>query len=241
MPLSSDDRGTANRVLLGLPGSVFERLKPNMDMVTLFRGEHLYHADDALNHVYFVERGLISLVKTMIDGRSVEVAVVGIEGMAGAFGLAGPQRALFDAVVQIPGHALRIDNDTLRSEIDENFEARTFFGYYFQCFVSQIAQISACNSLHSLRARFCRWVLIAHDSAGSDSFQITQEFLAAMLGVQRAGVSIAANLLQQAGFIRYTRGRVTIADRPGLEAAACECYGAIRSRYDQLLDVATGR
>ena len=214
--------------------NVFDRLRPQMETVQLTRKQIIYHVDDPLEKLYFVERGLISLIKTMQDGRTVEIGVIGIEGMASPFVAFGQNTAVLEGVVQIPGIATRVGRELFLTEIAESKEGRTLIERFMRFTINELAQTAACNRLHSMEERCCRWLLIAHDSARSDIFPLTHEFLAMMLGVQRAGVSITASILQRAGYIRYVRGRVTITDRSGLEHAACECYRARRGQLDQL-------
>jgi CRP-like cAMP-binding protein len=234
MVLRRDDRGTSNRLLLALPQPVFERLRPSLQPVDLGRRQVLHTVNSPITHLYFIERGLISLVKTMHDGRMIEIGAVGIEGVAGANAILGVTSAVLDSIVHIPGRARRISWATLRAEMARSAALHDLMLRYAHFRISQLAQSAACNRLHSLEQRCCRWLLIAHDSARSDSFPITHEFLAMMLGVQRTGVSLAANILQKAQLIRCGRGRVTIVDRPGLEAATCECYAALRTELDRL-------
>jgi len=228
------ERPTANRILLAVPQDAYENLRPHLELVDLVRGEIVYHVDEPVNHIYFVDRGLISLVKSMQDGRTVEVGAVGIEGFSGCFALLSSEPAIFEALVQIPGTAFRIGSDVIRKEMAKSVALRDLVQRYLHFCLGQLAQSAACNRLHTLEERCCRWLLIAHDNARSDSFQLTHEFLAMMLGVQRTGVSLTAKILQRAGLIGYSRGRVTIVDRPGLEATACECYVAIHSQLDRL-------
>ncbi len=230
----SDDRKTANRILLALPPATFERIRSNLEHVDLVRGQIVYHVDLPINELYFVDRGLISLVKTMQDGRTVEIGAVGIEGVTGCNALFGMESAILESIVQLPGSALRVRADTLRKEMAADGALRGYIQKYAHFAVAQLAQTAACNRLHSLEERCCRWLLIAHDNARSDSFRLTHEFLAMMLGVQRSGVSLTASILQKAGLICYARGIVTVTDRPGLEAAACECYRAIHAQLDRL-------
>ena len=229
-----DDRGTVNRMLLAMPQAVFVRLRPKLELIKLSRRHVIYEADAPIQHVYFLDEGLISYVKAMQDGRVVEIGAVGIEGMTGSNAILGIETAIFEAVVQVPGTAQRLDRKILQDEIARNKDARVLVQRYLHFTISELGQTAACNRLHSLEERCCRWLLIAHDSARSDVFSLTHEFLAMMLGVQRAGVSITASILQRAGFISYKRGRVTIVDRSGLEATACECYAATRAQLDQL-------
>lgn len=234
MAFARVNRDTPNRLLAALPQAVFQRLRPNLGRVDLRQGEVIFRIDAPIVHLHFVERGLISLVKTMRDGRTVEIGAIGREGGAGCGALLGMERAILDAIVQVPGTALRVRCDTLRDELANSEAARRLVQRYVRFAVGELAQTAACNRLHSLEERCCRWLLIAHDSAGSDAFPLTHEFLAMMLGARRAGVSLAAKNLQKAGLIRYSRGCVTVVDRPGLEAAACECYGTVRAQLDRL-------
>jgi CRP-like cAMP-binding protein len=234
MDQARDNNELANRILLALPRATLQRISPCLEWVALQRGQVIYHPDEPIEKVYFVNRGLVSLVRSMSDGRTVEIGAIGIEGVTGLDALFGIESATLECIVQLPGTALRGNPEDLRREMRPGRGLQTLLQRYYHVALSQIAQTAACNRLHSLEERCCRWLLIAHDSARSDSFRLTHEFLAIMLGVQRAGVSIAANALQQAGLIRYTRGQMTITDRRGLEAAACECYGTVRQLVDRL-------
>jgi CRP-like cAMP-binding protein len=235
MGLSSNHRGTTNRILHGLPQAAFDRLKPHLNATTLTYRQTIWRTGAPVVGVYFLNKGLISLIKTTTDSRTVEIGAVGSEGVAGGFGLLGIGRAIYDGVVQIPGTALCVDRNSLQKEMAESPALRNCIERYLQILISQLVQTVACNSFHSIESRCCRWLLTAHDSAGSESFRLTHDFLATMLGVQRSGVSITASSLQRAGVIRYTHGRVTVVDRAGLEAAACECYSAIGTQYEQVL------
>lgn len=164
----------------------------------------------------------------------VEIGDIGIEGMTNPRAVFGLDQAVLESLVLIPGTALRIKCETLRAEMMRDEAIGRLIQNYARFAIGMLAQIAACNRLHSLEARFCRWLLVAHDNALSDSFPLTHESLAMMLGVQRTGVSITANLLRQAGLIDYSRSRVTITHREGLEEAACECYRAIRADLDRL-------
>ncbi len=225
----------ANQLLLALPKASLTRLQPALELHITKRGDVITRVDQPVGYHYFPDRGLISLVKVMGDGRSVEIGVVGIEGISNAHALIGTNRAPTDGIVQIPGSAFRIAHDRLRRVMAEDDTLRLLLERYAHFTIAQLAQTAACNRLHYIEERCCRWLLIAHDAARSDVFQLTQEFLAMMLGVQRSGVSIAANYLQKAGLIRYSRGQVTIANRDGLEDAACECYAAMRMEFDKVI------
>jgi len=234
MHTSLADAGLNNRILLALPPATLQRIRPALESVETVRGQPIEHIDRRVEHIYFVNRGLISLVKTMRDGRTVEIGAVGIEGVTDPMALFGIDRAALEIIVQIPGNALRIRVATLRAAMREDPVLQRLLPAYARFAFIQLAQTAACNRLHFLEERCCRWLLTAHDSALSDHFPLTHEFLAMMLGVQRSGVSIAANSLKKAGLIQYTHGVITISDRRGLENAACECYRTILSELDAL-------
>jgi CRP-like cAMP-binding protein len=235
MDESGRDTALDNGFLRALPPETFARLRPHLEPVELTRGQLLYASGQDAAAVYFITRGTVSLVKSMRDGRVVEVGSVGVEGAIDLSGLLGLRGAVFESLVQVTGAAFRIRSSTLWEESSRDPALRELMLRYAGVVVAQIAQTAACNRLHSLEARCCRWLLTAHDSAGADTFQLTHEFLALMLGVQRPGVSIAARNLQRTGLISYRNGRVTVNDRSGLEAGACECYGAVRGHIRDLL------
>jgi CRP-like cAMP-binding protein len=175
---------------------------------------------------------MISLVKSMRDGRTVEIGAVGREGLDDPSAIFDSDRAILESIVQIPGQALRIRRADLCRHVAENRDLARLMHSYVVLALGQIAQTTACNCLHSLEQRCCRWLLIASDSALAKSFSLTQQFLSMMLGVSRTSISLTARLLQRAGLIRYERGIVTIENRQRLEERACECYATIRSRRD---------
>lgn len=224
----------ANRILLSLPPQTLSRLSAILEFVTLPRGQALGHAGEPIQHMYFVNRGLISLIKTMRDGSAVEVEAVGPEGISSPNVVFGFRNAVFDSVVQVSGSAFRVRRDLLQQLTEINPAFRDAMQKYAQLVIAQLSQTAACNRLHSLPERCCRWLLTAHDSAAADTFDLTHDFLAMMLGVHRPSVSIAARFLKEAGFIDYKRGQVTITDRHGLEEHACECYWAVRGERERL-------
>jgi len=234
MASSHKNDGIINRLLLALPPKTLNRIRGVLEPVGLARGQAIAHIDQPLRYVYFVNRGLISVVKTMHDGRLVEVGAIGIEGMTSAITLIGFDKIVLEAIVQIPGSAFRMSRDAAIQAMQNDKAFRIIVHDYARFVLGQIAQIAACNRLHHLEERCCRWLLIAHDSARSDTFPLTQEFLAMMLGVQRAGVSIHFSLLKKAGLIEHRRGHMTVINRAGLEDAACECYRAMRDELDNL-------
>lgn len=223
-----------NRLLRTLRPATRERLFAEMQPVKLLRGQAIDHHDGHIHHMFFVDRGFISAVKTMADGRTVEVGGVGVEGVTDPESVLGGDRAVLDSLVQIPGEAFRIRRDSLRREAERDAQLTQLIQDYTRFLLGVVAQTAACNRLHSLEERCCRWLLIGNDNAGSDKFPLTHEFLAEMLGGTRASVSIAARMLKNAGLIDYVRGDVTILDREGLEEACCECYRATQAELDRL-------
>ncbi|MFC7543658.1 Crp/Fnr family transcriptional regulator [Siccirubricoccus deserti] len=195
----------------------------------------LLGADQEIDAVYFPETCMISMIAALDGGDAAEVGLVGREGMVGIPLLLGSDRSPTEAMCQGSGIALRLSTSAFREEMDRSLVLRTTLLRYAQAFLEQVTQTAACNGRHLLEQRLARWMLMAHDRAEGDAFQMTHEFLAMMLGVRRAGISVAAGTLQKAGLIRYERGRMLIADRPGLEHASCECYGVVRRAYDRLV------
>ena len=229
-----DHHGIANHILSSLPHATLKRILPDLELINTVSGQIIDQVDGPIEYLYFINRGLVSLVKTMQDGRTVEMGAVGIEGITDPTALFGIDQAIAASIVQIPGTAMRIRRDILRREMEKDDALLDVMHKCVRFATSQLMQTAACNRLHSLEERCCRWLLIAHDSALAKSFPLTHEFLAMMLGVQRAGVSIAARCLQKAGLIQYARGRVTIMDQSGLKDAACECYGSMRTELETL-------
>jgi CRP-like cAMP-binding protein len=209
------------------------------DYVGLASGDVIYATAATVEYAYFVNGGVVSLVKVMEDGRSVEIAAVGIEGLLGLFAAYRFNRALVDHVVQVPTTALRISSKKLQNAMSKHGALRGVMTQYLLLLAEQLAQVSACNRLHSLEQRCCHWLLVACDNALSDQFQLTHEFLASLLGAQRSSVSTTANALQKRGLIRYSHGRISILDRAALEEIACECYRTRRSQIEHVFG--TGR
>jgi len=182
---------------------------------------------------------VFSLVIRMRDGGTVEVGTIGNEGFVGAPVFLGADKSPTTAFCQVPGDALRMADD-FRKEVRRGGPFHDLVRRSTQAMVNQISQTVACNHLHSVQERMCRWLLMTHDRAGGDEFFLTQEFLAQMLGVRRPSVTVVAGILQHAGLIRYRRGRMAVLDRKGLEEGACECYGVVRREFDRLLGPAGG-
>jgi CRP-like cAMP-binding protein len=233
-PQESQVKGINNRLLLALPRTILDRILRISEPVSLARGQRLYHTDQPLNHLYFINRGLACIFKTMEDGRTVEIEAIGIDDIVDALFLIGSDRAILDTVVQIPGTALRVRREDLMNEIEKDKALRQFMQRYARHVCNRVTRTVACHRLHHLEQRCCHWLLMAHDSALSDEFPLTHEFLAMMLGYQRAGVSIIMRSLVDAGVIAHKRGKVSILDRTRLEAMACECYRTTKSDADEL-------
>jgi CRP-like cAMP-binding protein len=224
-----------NRLLAMLPADILELLKPELETVPLRNRDVIQRIGRQAEHVYFPHSGMGSIVIHMQRGVNVEAATVGHEGMLGLQYVLGDTLATEETMIQLPGEASRLRIRVLRAEFDRDDRLRTLLLQYAQLLMGQIAQGAACNRLHPIDARCARWLLSTHDRVEGDTFPLTQDFLALMLGVRRAGVSVTQQALQQDGLINYSRGMVTIYDRPGLEAIACECYGVIRDRFERFL------
>jgi CRP-like cAMP-binding protein len=217
-----------NELLAALPRAAYLRLLPHLESVSLPLGTGLYNSGESIKHVYFPEDALVSLVTHMRDGATVEVGLIGRDGMVGIPVLLGDDIAFETATVQIAGDALRMPSVTFKEVIKRGSPLLTTLLLYTRVLMKQVAQTAACNGRHTAPKRLARWLLMCHDRTGSDELALTQDFISDMLGVRRAGVSSATVGLQEEGFIRYARGHITILKRQGLEAFACECYAAVR-------------
>lgn len=220
----------ANRLLGGLPGEEFARLLPALEPVSLSARDKLDDSRDAA-HVYFPEDAVVSHLVLLEDGNTVEAAMTGREGVVGLGVVFGQHAPTHWARVTLPGSALRMRAETLRREFagGEAFR-RALLGHAGR-HVSQVSQRAACISRHRVETRLAAWLLMLHDRAGSDEMPLTQEFVARRLGTRRAGITEAAGRFQERGLIGYSRGTLRVLDRPGLEAAACECYGVLRDDH----------
>lgn len=224
-----------NRLLTALPVEEYERLLPKLESVSLPVKQVLYEPNKPIEYVYFVNHGVISLLNIMEDGTIVEIATVGNEGMVGLPVFLGGDTIPCRAFVQLPGDAIRMKADVFKYLVNQGSPLHGLLQRYTQALFNQVAQSAACNRVHSIEERCSRWLLMTRDRVNSDDFPLTQEFLSQMLGVRRPSVSVVAAILQKAGLIRYSRGKITILDRLGLEASACECYAIIKQEFDRLL------
>jgi CRP-like cAMP-binding protein len=217
-----------NYVLTQIPEFEFGQLQPHLEFVDLTYHQNLINSNGEVEYAYFLNRGMISLVVTTSDGRSVEVGVVGKEGAVGTSLVVDLKRSPYRAVVQIPGDGVRVHARVIDELRDSLPEFELLLNRYASVQGLQVAQLAACNRLHEIEQRLARWMLMCHDRIESDLLPMTHEFFAQMLGAGRPSVTLAAGALQKAGIIRYTRGKVTILNRQDLEDAACECYRVIR-------------
>lgn len=234
MNVPEHPREVKNQLLASLPAEEYQRLRPHLQLIPLMIGQTLQRANQPIEWVYFPYHTLISLLTTMEDGATIEVGMISREGFVGMNLVLGSDTAQNDAIVQVPSHAIRVPAHVLKAELERSEQLRTLLLRYVQVLYNQVSRSAACNSLHPIRVRMARWLLIVQDRLESDELSLTQEFLSHMLGVRRSGVTEVARMLQQAGMIRYNRGKITILDKAALEATACECYRIIQAGFDQL-------
>lgn len=230
--------GKENQLLASLPRDVYEKFAPHLQYVSLKQGERLHQPGETLQKLYFPIDCLLSITITMSDGAIIETGVIGCREMLGlnAF-LGGRETTHTEYTVQIPGSAIKADAQMWRKEFDCNQELRNVLLRYTQAFIVQVSQTAACNRTHLLEQRLARWLLEAQERINSDELRLTHEFIATMLGVRRAGVTQAAQNLQDRGLIRYHRGCIHILNQGGLEALSCECFRTVRNECDRLLGI----
>ena len=224
-----------NHLLDALPPSDYERLASHLELIPMTLGDVLYESGDKLRYVYFPTTSIISLLYVMEDGASAEIAVVGNEGILGISLFMGGETTPSRAIVQGAGHAFRLKAVLLKEEFARYGPTMHLLLRYTQALITQMAQTAVCNRHHSVDQQLCRWLLLSLDRLRSNELSMTQELIANMLGVRREGVTEAAGKLQDAGLIRYGRGKITVVDRPGLEARTCECYQVVKTEFDRLL------
>jgi CRP-like cAMP-binding protein len=222
-----------NRILGGLSRKEHARIAPDLVHVTLKPGQVLYEPGTVMQWAYFLETAIVSILSQAEEGTSIEVSLVGREGVVGIPIVLRSLVLPYRIVVQGPGTAWRMKADVLRKEFDRCGPLHRLLLHYVHTLIVQLSQSSACNRFHNTRQRLCRWLLASQDLSGSSELRSTQEFLSQMLGVNRGSANQAASSLQRSGLIHYRRGRITILDRSGLEAAACECYRIIKGEFDR--------
>jgi CRP-like cAMP-binding protein len=227
---------TDNCLLAALPAELLDRLQSDMELVSMPLGKVIYESGIELKQVYFPIPGcIVSMLYVMADGASAEIAVVGDEGMVGIALFMGGDTTPSRAIVQSAGHAFQLKGNALKKEFERHGELQVLLLRYTQALITQMSQTAVCNRHHSVEQQLCRWLLLSLDRLSSNELTMTQELIANMLGVRREGVTEAAGKLQTRGLIHYSRGRITVLDRPGLEAQVCECYAVVKKEYDRLL------
>jgi CRP-like cAMP-binding protein len=224
-----------NHLLAALPVEECQRLYPHLERVAMPLGKVLYESGNRLQHVYFPTNSIVSLLYIMNNGASAEIAVVGKEGLIGVALFMGGETMPNRAVVQSAGNAYRLPAKHLKQEFHRSGLLQQMLLRYTQALLTQMAQTAVCNRHHSVDQQLCRWLLLSLDRLSSHDLTMTQELIANMLGVRREGVTEAAGNLQKAGLIHYSRGRIRVVDRPGLEARVCECYQVVKREFDRLL------
>jgi CRP-like cAMP-binding protein len=234
-PLPALNNPQQNHLLSALPAAEFGRLSAHLELVPMPLGEALYESGGRLQHVYFPTTSIVSLLYVMEDGASAEIAVVGNEGILGISLFMGGETTPSRAVVQSAGFGYRLKAHFLKEEFNRAGPVMHLLLRYTQALITQMAQTAVCNRHHSVEQQLCRWLLLSLDRLASDELTMTQDLIANMLGVRREGVTEAAGHLQGAGLISYSRGRITVLDRPGLEKKVCECYAVVKKEFDRLL------
>ena len=237
MPELQKNFTLGNKLLAALPANEYERLSPHLESVHLPKGKIIYHAGDEVRNAYFINEGQASLLSITREGATIEVAMVGNEGMIGIPSILRSHRMPYEVMVQLPVKtALRVRAGVIREEFNRCGKLQDLLLRYTQVLLSQITQSAVCNRFHSSEQRLARWLLISNDIAKSGTFFLTHEFLSHMLGTTRTGVTMAAGALQHKDLIRYSRGKMTILDRDGLEDASCECYEVIKEELDTFIE-----
>jgi len=224
-----------NRLLAALPASEYQQLLPHIENVSLVSRQILQNPREAIEYVYFPYEALISLVQVLEDGSTIEVNLVGNEGMVGIQAFLGNTTMPYQAVTQLAGKSGRISVTAFQAECNYDSALFKLLLKYLRFLLLETAQGLACNSAHIVEERLARWLLTASDRLDSHYLPFTQDAIAQMLGIRRASVTVAAGVFQQAGMIYYQRGEITILDRENLEATACECYKVIKTELEQLL------
>ena len=228
-----------NHLLAALPDDCYSRIHPDLELVALPLGWVLYESGDPMKHVYFPTSGIVSLLYVTHNGSSSEIAITGNEGLVGISLFLGGETTTNRAVVQCSCHAYRMNRRVLKQEFALGGGFQYLALRYTQALITQMAQTSVCNRHHTLDQQLCRWLLLSLDRLSGSDLLMTQELIANMLGVRREGVTEAAGKLQHAGLITYSRGRISVIDRPGLEKRVCECYAVVKGEYDRLLSPKT--
>ena len=223
-----------NHLLAALPPAELAAIRPHLEHVELQQREGLFEPDAPIRHVFFPGTAVVSLTSILRGGATVEIGTTGREGMVGLPVFLGEDVGTVRAFAQIPGTAERMESRAFARLSATSGAFHALLLRYTHAFLTQVAQTAACNGAHLVEQRCARWLLMTHDRVDGDEFPLTHEFLAFMLGVRRAGVTLAMGGLQDARLVHYVRGRVTVADRAGLERVSCECYAVVRAQYERL-------
>ena len=224
-----------NHLLNALPAEDYQRLAPHLEHVELDLGDVLYEPGGRMRYVYFPTTAIVSLLYVMENGASAEIAIVGNEGILGISLFMGGESTPSRAVVQSAGFGYRVKAPLLKEEFGRFGTLMHLLLRYTQALITQMSQTAVCNRHHTVDQQLCRWLLLSLDRLDSNELAMTQELIANMLGVRREGVTEAAGKLQAAGLVSYRRGKITVLDRPGVEARSCECYQVVKKEFDRLL------
>ena len=232
--MTTDER-PINKILAALPESEYQAIAPHLEPVNLTSGEIISEPNQSITEIYFPQRAMISLVSIMKDGSTTEIGLIGNEGMIGLPAILGGDSTISCSIVQVSGTALQISADIIQREFLRGGKLQQILLLYIQASLTQVSQSAACNRQHKIEERLARWLLSVRDCVLQNELYLTQEFIANMLGTRRSGVTVAAGILQQAGIIRYSRGKIVILDRQALEDTSCECYRTIQGEFIRLL------
>jgi len=234
-PSSAPKTPKANRLLAALPEANYLRLLPLLEPVILPLGMAVYESNAKQGYVYFPTSSIVSMLYVLENGASAEIAVTGREGLVGIALFMGGETTPSRAVVQSAGHGYRLKAAVLKAEFERGGELQHLLLRFTQALITQMTQTAVCNRHHAVHQQLCRWLLLSLDRLAGNELVMTQELIANMLGVRREGVTEAAGNLQAQGLIHYSRGRITVLDRPQLETRVCECYAVVKREYDRLL------
>ena len=229
------DKRPINQILAALPKSEYQIIAPHLKPVDLTSGEVISEPNQSITEIYFPQRAMISIVSIMMDGSTTEIGLIGNEGMVGLPAILGGNSTISCSIVQVSGTALQVSADIIQQQFLRGGKLQEILLLYIQASLTQVSQSAACNRQHKIEERLARWLLSVRDCVLQNELHLTQEFIANMLGTRRSGVTVAAGILQRAGIIRYSRGKITILDRQALEDTSCECYRTIQREFIRLL------
>ncbi|MCA1623313.1 MAG: Crp/Fnr family transcriptional regulator [Acidobacteria bacterium] len=233
-PIKTSQDSINNTILKNLPTADFKRLFSKLQKIDLPVFKYCYHSEQPITHVYFPEYAVASVVSSTSDGHNIEIGIIGNEGMVGVDVLLGVDSSPNACFIQIPNGGYRMTTQAIREEFEQGGELQKSLLRYTHALMTQISQTALCNRLHLIEQRLARWLLMCHDRTKGDVIDLTQEFLSLMLGVNRPTVTVAASILQGAGFIKYSRGKIIMLDREELEDFTCECYKIVKPEYDRI-------